>query len=289
MQRSADTNYCNNCSKRGHSFYQCNIPITSLGVVVFREHPALGRQYLMIRRKDTLGFIDFMRGKYAVCDRGYILNMVRQMTDAEKAALAEKDFDALWTRVWGCNSCAPRYNADKELSRDKFGELCVAAPRGSGFPGGGLDELLTESRAFPGWTEAEWGFPKGRRNFHERDFDCAVREMAEETGYAADSALHIKNVQPFEEVFVGSNYRAYMHRYFLMRMDYARSLVRGEFERGEVSMVDWKSHAECVSCIRSYNAEKRAVIDNVHTALSRHCLAMISEPCYGGGGAARAD
>ena len=55
-------NYCNNCGKYGHLYHQCKTPITSFGIIVFRIKEDTP-QYLMIRRKDTLGYIDFMRGK----------------------------------------------------------------------------------------------------------------------------------------------------------------------------------------------------------------------------------
>ena len=64
--------YCNNCGKRGHSFYKCKLPITSYGVIAFRHNPVTGnKEYLMICRKHTLGFIDFMRGKYVVYNKYY--------------------------------------------------------------------------------------------------------------------------------------------------------------------------------------------------------------------------
>ena len=57
------TNSCNNCGKQGHSFHQCKLPITSYGIILFRSSPK-GLQFLMIRRKDSFGYIDFIRGKY---------------------------------------------------------------------------------------------------------------------------------------------------------------------------------------------------------------------------------
>ena len=52
--------YCNNCGKNGHLYHQCKLPITSIGIVVYRvkeQYP----EFLMIRRKDTLGHIDVMK------------------------------------------------------------------------------------------------------------------------------------------------------------------------------------------------------------------------------------
>ena len=93
--------FCKNCGKYGHFFYQCMNPITSIGVIAFRYLPLshtagsteslLGshlttrrREYLIIRRKDTLGYIDFIRGKYSINNKHYILNMFKQMTEDER-------------------------------------------------------------------------------------------------------------------------------------------------------------------------------------------------------------
>jgi hypothetical protein len=67
--------HCNNCGKKGHIYNQCKMPITSIGIIVFRKHNER-IEYLMIRRRDTLGYIDFMRGKYSVNNRDYIMNML---------------------------------------------------------------------------------------------------------------------------------------------------------------------------------------------------------------------
>ena len=36
---------CNNCGKYGHTTHGCKMPITSFGVVVFRNNPETGREY----------------------------------------------------------------------------------------------------------------------------------------------------------------------------------------------------------------------------------------------------
>ena len=77
-------NYCNNCGKQGHLYHQCKMPITSIGIIVFRYNEKNNIEYLMIRRKDTLGFIDFMRGKYSIYNKEYLINMFKQMTNIEK-------------------------------------------------------------------------------------------------------------------------------------------------------------------------------------------------------------
>ena len=49
-------NYCNNCGKTGHMYNQCKMPITSIGVIVYRINNN-NLEYIMIRRKETLGFL----------------------------------------------------------------------------------------------------------------------------------------------------------------------------------------------------------------------------------------
>ena len=34
---STDNVFCNNCGLKGHIFYQCIFPITSVGVIVYRK------------------------------------------------------------------------------------------------------------------------------------------------------------------------------------------------------------------------------------------------------------
>ena len=79
-------NVCNNCGKAGHLFHQCKIPITSYGIIAFRKN-CDKYEYLMIRRKDTFSYIEFVRGKYNIEDSKYIMKLIEYMTDSEKKIL----------------------------------------------------------------------------------------------------------------------------------------------------------------------------------------------------------
>ena len=94
-----ENQYCNNCGKLGHILSQCKMPITSIGIIAFRKNKNIF-EYLMIRRKETLGFIDFMRGKYLIQNKDYILNMIKQMTKYEKENLLNIEFEVLWKNIW---------------------------------------------------------------------------------------------------------------------------------------------------------------------------------------------
>ena len=78
----------------GHLFHQCKLPITSYGLVVFRLNEK-GLQFLMIRRKDTFGYIDFIRGKYSPYNIEQLKNSINEMSVYEKKRILEDSFDTL--------------------------------------------------------------------------------------------------------------------------------------------------------------------------------------------------
>ncbi len=288
--------YCNNCGKNGHVFNQCKSPITSFGIIAVKlgtphavatdSESSLSIQngthkYLVIRRKDTLGYIDFMRGKYSVYNKDYIMNMIKQMTKNEKERVHTLSFNELWEGLWGDGNIFEQYRSEKSSSRDKWTTLMSGVNTSTGFYT--LKDLVEESHQYEEWDEPEWGFPKGRRDYHESDVECAVREFCEETGYTvnqlkigtsrakstdiATSSLHLMyNVAPFEETFSGSNYKSYKHKYFIAFIPES-STVLPSHQQSEVSCMEWKTVDECLSCFRSYNLEKIRVIKNVDKML----------------------
>jgi 8-oxo-dGTP pyrophosphatase MutT (NUDIX family) len=293
--------YCNNCGKGGHMFHQCKIPITSIGIIVFRKVEGV-IQYLMIRRKDTLGHIDFMRGKYSIYNKHYLINMLNQMTVAEKERMKLGDFDLLWRHLWlnntldttikGAvddpkeseesstassallNQIPSQYKCEEHSSRDKYNSLLLGVSTQTNFYR--LCDLIEESNQYTQWTEAEWGFPKGRRNPQEKDFQCAIREFEEETGYPAHLLKNIQNILPFEEIFTGSNYKSYKHKYYLMYMPcIVDSAFPKTYDTTEISKMEWKTYDECLEVIRPYNNEKKNIITRIHSCLQQHPLFVI--------------
>ena len=291
-------NFCNNCGKPGHVFIQCKIPITSYGIIAFRYKPLNNDneqsfnnnrepEFLMICRKDTLGFIDFMRGKYLVQNKYYILNMLNQMTLQEKEELKKGDFNELWKKLWGDNVISNKYKAEENISREKYNMLFYGILNKNDYFT--LNSLINESNKLCDWNEPEWGFPKGRRNYQEKDYECAVREFIEETGFSCKNNIssklnihkkeiynrmykNIQNILPFEEIFIGSNYKSYKHKYYLMFFDYNESLSIQNFEKSEVSKMEWKTYNDCIDSIRPYNLEKKRVITNIYQSLKKYKL-----------------
>ena len=47
-----------------------------------------------------------------------------------------------------------------------------------------LNEVMDQVLLVKGWKKgSSWGFPRGKINKNERDLDCAIREVYEETGF----------------------------------------------------------------------------------------------------------
>jgi ADP-ribose pyrophosphatase YjhB (NUDIX family) len=278
INNKSNINICNNCGKPGHLFHQCKMPITSIGIITFRlKEDGSPPEYLLIRRKETLGYIDFMRGKYSVYNKDYIMNMLKQMTNYEKNRLCTGDFNLLWKDIWGDSKYNNQYKSEEIISREKYKMLLRGIYENNIQDNSyeikeanllyTLQNLIEESNCFQSWEEPEWGFPKGRRNNQENDYDCAIREFKEETGYNPVLLTYIQNVLPLEEIFLGSNYKSYKHKYFLMYMDYNESLKMGNFQVSEVSKVEWKSYEECISCFRPYNLEKIRILTNIDNGI----------------------
>ena len=74
---------CRNCGVNGHLYKDCPHPIMSLGIICFKiENDEI--KFLMIQRKDSLSFMEFIRGKYDTQDIIYIKQLVSSMTLTEK-------------------------------------------------------------------------------------------------------------------------------------------------------------------------------------------------------------
>ena len=64
--------YCGNCGGIIHTYKQCKHPITSNGVILYKNNDSTSNlvddkyKFLMIQRKDTLGFIELLLMSYVI-------------------------------------------------------------------------------------------------------------------------------------------------------------------------------------------------------------------------------
>jgi len=264
---------CNNCGKQGHSFHQCKLPITSYGIILCRPS-SKGVQFLMIRRKDSFGYIDFIRGKYSPYNIEQLQHTINEMSVIEKKQIITEPFNKLWAMMWGNTSSENQFRSEESISVKKF-ELIT-----NGVYINNVKYTLRDlvEKSDTAWMETEWEFPKGRRNPQERDLDCGLREFEEETGYSQNSIAIVENILPYEEIFIGSNHKSYKHKYFLAYMSEYKNQEKDDminlqkFQKSEVSKLEWKTFDECLKSIRPYNLEKKKIITNINNLLQQYKL-----------------
>ena len=191
----------------------------------------------------------------------YLLNLFTQMTMEEKEFILKKDFAELWMFLWNNQHLSEQYHSEQISSKEKFRGLKYGITNQNELYN--LESLIQESNEKTQWEEAEWGFPKGRKNYNEKDLDGALREFTEETGYSSKFLKIIENITPFEEVFMGSNYKTYKHRYYLMYFS-SNDLKISKYDTLEVSKIEWKTYEEAIACIRPYNLEKIRMLNHVN-------------------------
>jgi ADP-ribose pyrophosphatase YjhB (NUDIX family) len=268
---SKNINVCNNCGKQGHILYNCKLPIISYGIIAFR-YTSEGLEYLMIRRKDSFGYIDFIRGKYSPYNLTQILTIINEMSIEEKQRIITLPFETLWNEMWGkSNIGIIQYKNEENLSKKKFDMLKEGLIIDNVFLT--LKDIVNMSKT--NWKETEWEFPKGRRNQKEKDLDCALREFEEETGISKDDLTIIENILPFEEIFIGSNHRSYKHKYFLAFIENQNTInpnYLNNYQATEVSKLEWKMIDNCLESIRPYNLEKKSLISNINKVLQEYRL-----------------
>ena len=92
--------YCCNCGKLGHVLKNCLEPIISLGIILYHKDTYTNEvKFLMIRRKFSLGFMDFIMGKYNIHNLEYLYRIFNEMTIEEKVKILNLTFEKLWYTI----------------------------------------------------------------------------------------------------------------------------------------------------------------------------------------------
>ena len=213
-------------------------------------------KFLLIRRKHTLGYIEFVRGRYSVENMDGIIFLFRQMTSDEIKRIGCSSFDELWNELWSNNKNKSNYHNEYMVSKQKF------------------EKLKTENETYlnlefyvenvePNWNYAEWGFPKGRRNFQESNRACAVREFGEESGFIEDDYILLDRIFPFEERFIGTNGITYKHIYYpaIASSEKIPSIdPNNKNQIDEIGAIGWFTYEEAINLLRPYHTERKKVL-----------------------------
>ncbi len=285
---------CANCGGFGHGYKNCNHPVISYGIICYRmfydpNTNSVSPRYLMVQRKDSLCYVEFIRGKYEVQNREYIMKLFNNMTQPERERILSNEFNTLWDQMW-CRThgekleCTRNFTREFKDSQEKF----MILKNGIYIKVLGSDKItfldlntIIDS-TMPLFDDTEWGFPKGRRNVAENDLSCALREFAEETGIAPRNIKVCHDIKPVEEVFSGCNKIRYKHVYYVAKqlsVSYdgggPRQLKNhlynpdNKIQSKEIKDVRWFTYQEAQDLIRDQNIERKELFKRLNNMIMR--------------------
>ena len=226
----------------------------SYGIILLKINNNIP-EYLFVCRKSTYCFVDFILGKYYEKNNDYLKFMVKNMTATERISISSKSFEELWTDLY-YNSRQPN-GAFYDYVSAKFNKVKDTFIQ--------LNTALSCNYKYP-----EWGFPKGRPNQNEDPFDCARRELFEETRITINSYDIIKSILPFEEKYVGTNGHSYRNVFFLA---HAKKNCNGHLDKTntaqarEIGFIKWFKFEDAIKHFREHEESKRCVLSNVHNQI----------------------
>ena len=295
------TSFCTNCSKLNHEYKECRDPVTSYGIILINFKNQLANfnkdfidliksgnkfeldeygikvnsykdiekfsmysnliDFLMIQRKHTLGYIEFIRGRYNIDNIDGIVYLFQQMTPHEIELIAKNDFDKLWKDFWGNSPPTHQYAYNEhEKSKEKFNILKNEEDELS------LSFYVNNVRS--AWAQSEWGFPKGRRNKQEENLICAKREFEEESDYKDTDYIILDNINPIVEDFIGTNGVKYRHIYYLALNNKDINTLKinhnNEHQHNEIGDIKFFNYEEGIKIIRPYHTAKKKVLTMVY-------------------------
>ena len=221
-------------------------PIKSYGILCFKllnnNFNSNDIQFLLVKRKYSLNYIDFIRGKYDINDTNQLLNMFNYMSSNELALFSTNDFNTLWNNLWEKTANIKFYSKEKTLSCFKFNKL-----KESGI----MTELLKISKPY---DTPEWEIPKGRKNMNESDIECAMREFDEETQICKNNYT-LLDYQPICDNFIGTNNKEYQHVFYIGKYT-SDNKINKINKNNEIDEIRWCNLSDSINLIRSYNQSK---------------------------------
>lgn len=297
--------YCTNCGKKGHDYKNCSDPTTSLGIILLKFDGDLNKfnfevndkvsihmngirandhkdielfskinyniKFLMIRRKHTLGYIEFIRGRYKPENLDGIIFLFQQMTKNEIDKIGRLQFDELWDDFWGNSNKKEVLEQEFIKSKEKFNSLKKNETE--------LGLLFYVENVKPSWNEAEWGFPKGRRNKNESDLDCAQREFEEETGLKSEDYRVIENIEPLVEEFIGTNGIKYKHIYYVATAETQKVPRIDEdniTQSIEIGGIDYFTYYDGIKLIRPHHIARKNLLTKLYNYILNYVIVSIN-------------
>lgn len=217
----------------------------SYGIICFRFNYEKELEYLMIMRKNSYAFSDFIFGNYKLFDILYIKKMFSRMTKKEKYLLyINDDFNTLWKLVWKDKFFfkSNYINGYKKFKIMKQGYF--------------KDNIFYDLKIFldsnsSKYKNCEWGFPKGKLEKNEDKIFCALREFEEECAVEKYNFLNITPIYENHRGINNVNYKTYL--YFAMANENT-FFDKKKIDLKEVSEVKWFTKNKMNETLRNYQS-----------------------------------
>ena len=125
MKKTRPDIQCSNCARVGHSYKRCDEPQTSYGIICYQLPKTVDDtiKLIVICRKNTIGYMEFLRGKYEVSNEEYICELMNMMTPEERTRILEVyDFEKLRCILGMTRENTTNLN-EYNISQRKFNQL----------------------------------------------------------------------------------------------------------------------------------------------------------------------
>jgi hypothetical protein len=261
--------FCTNCGEYKHNYKECTKPIISLGIILYKKYADNSLKYLQLCRRNTIGYVQLIRGKYSFSDISYIQQIIDVLTLSELEYIKSLDFEQLWEILWQdikFNKENSRTIGDKQIAKDKFIKLKDGFCQNNMYYN--LDYFIKHKSKF--YIEQEWGFPKGRRKKGEDDLSSATRELTEETGINTTDIVIDQNSKFIEEYKSYDNI-IYRNIYYLAEyiLDTEPSINETNMEQStEISQIGLYTKNTIINKYRDYENSKKQLLEEVHNILT---------------------
>ena len=252
--------FCGKLSKHINNYFNNTVDIVEYNMShlnnLLQNSELLSSYYnmikiLMVRRKHSLNYIEFLRGKYEL-ETLKEKNIFKLMSYYEIQKIKTNEFNVLWNELWTVTANNKIYKKEYNLSKIKFNTLMK----------NNFYNLLDCMDEFK-YMEPEWEFPKGRKNMYENNLDCAMREFNEETHINLDS-LNIIDSLSITEDYTGTNMKKYRHIYYMANTDTEIEVSQDNVQLNEIGDIAWVTIPEAIEKIRPYYDAKINLIHQIY-------------------------
>ena len=237
--------------------YNNNIK-TSCGIICYKDKTA---ELLMVQRKCSYSYTEFVIGKYDILDEHYIKRMIKNMTYNEQQLLLTNNFKKIWNDMWNIKN-------NKKTKKENRSSFYKAMIKFNILRNGYFNEetkrfiniknMINRNKIY--YKYPEWFFPKGKPDFGETELECAKREFEEET------TINLKNIDVDEnnkliEMHKGINDKIYKTIFYIAKYNGNKKII--DFHNSEIGKVEWVTLDKIKDYFRDYETHKLKLLNDI--------------------------